>query len=506
MTHQAPVILPIGAFYASTAEFITGVGAFIGQGLDQAEPTLIAAPGAAIRLLQQHLDGHGRQVSWADITQADANPARIISLIDAFASSQPGRRVRCVTQPLWHARTAEQRRETIRQRSPDQPRLPRYPGQDPVPLRRGTPRRRRRSDRRADPSGGHPERVRPAQSWLRLGHRAPPECDAPLDPAPADAAVLAYRDDLGTVRAFTAGHASKAGAAPGRAGDLIIAISELAANTYRHTAADGTLAIWATADELICQVQDTGHITNPLAGRRRRAPDAGGGQGMWVAHQLCDLVEIRSSPAGTQIRVHIQLRRAGRPAALPPLAIISGGNSSDDAGIHREHIGGADQRQELQDNPRRCCQRQITASPQGQLPYPQQPGHGTAVDETQPCQINDNAPPAPSNRAQRRHELVSVYRVQLPAQPDHNKVAAFPVTQLDARHGETPSWPSARAGSRPKRQKDTTGTRYPAAPPPISQPMTPEATARASPPTDCHRPYRGAALQGHRAGGTSPPG
>jgi anti-sigma regulatory factor (Ser/Thr protein kinase) len=146
----------------------------------------------------------------------------------------------------------------------------------------------------------------------------PPECDAPLDRAPADAAVLAYRDDLGTVRAFTAGQASKAGAAPGRAGDLIIAISELAANTYRHTAAGGTLAIWATADELICQVQDTGHITKPLAGRCRRAPDAGGGQGMWVAHQLCDLVEIRSSPAGTQIRVHIQLRRAGRPAALPP--------------------------------------------------------------------------------------------------------------------------------------------------------------------------------------------
>lgn len=46
-------------------------------------------------------------------------------------------------------------------------------------------------------------------------------------------------------------------------------------------------------------------------------PDAGGGQGMWVAHQLCDLVEIRTSPAGTQIRVHMQLRPAGRPTLLP---------------------------------------------------------------------------------------------------------------------------------------------------------------------------------------------
>ena len=101
---RAPPASHSAAFYASTAEFVTGVRAFIDQGLDQAEPAL----------LQRHLDGHGRRVSWADITQAGANPARIIPLIDAFASSHPGRPVRCVTQPLWNARTAEQRRETIR--------------------------------------------------------------------------------------------------------------------------------------------------------------------------------------------------------------------------------------------------------------------------------------------------------------------------------------------------------------------------------------------------------
>ena len=38
------------------------------------------------------------------------------------------------------------------------------------------------------------------------------------------------------------------------------------------------MSIWATGDELIGQVQDSGHISDPLAGRRIPAPDQGGGR------------------------------------------------------------------------------------------------------------------------------------------------------------------------------------------------------------------------------------
>jgi hypothetical protein len=37
----------------------------------------------------------------------------------------------------------------------------------------------------------------------------------------------------------------------------------------------------------------------------RAAP--GGGRGLWVVHQVCDLAQIRSGPAGTTIRVHMRL-------------------------------------------------------------------------------------------------------------------------------------------------------------------------------------------------------
>jgi hypothetical protein len=102
------------AFYGSTAGFITCVRAFVDEGLDAAEPVLVAAPGPSIGLLREHLNGHGRRVNWADMSQIGANPARIIPAIGAFASSHPDHRVRCVLQPLWDGRSAEQRRETVR--------------------------------------------------------------------------------------------------------------------------------------------------------------------------------------------------------------------------------------------------------------------------------------------------------------------------------------------------------------------------------------------------------
>jgi anti-sigma regulatory factor (Ser/Thr protein kinase) len=130
----------------------------------------------------------------------------------------------------------------------------------------------------------------------------------PLSDPPADAEVLQYRADLASARSFAAAWAARAGLPPHRVGDLVIAVGELVANTLAHTTEPGQLTLWATGSEIICQVHDTGEITDPLAGKLRPDPgDLGGCRGLWVVHQLCDLVEIRTGPAGTTIRVHLQL-------------------------------------------------------------------------------------------------------------------------------------------------------------------------------------------------------
>jgi anti-sigma regulatory factor (Ser/Thr protein kinase) len=90
--------------------------------------------------------------------------------------------------------------------------------------------------------------------------------------------------------------------------DLVVAVGELAANTLEHTSGPGTLTLWAAESEVICQVNDSGHIADPLVGRLKRdLAAAGGGHGLWIVQQVCDLVEIRTSPAGTAIRLHMHL-------------------------------------------------------------------------------------------------------------------------------------------------------------------------------------------------------
>jgi len=95
------------------------------------------------------------------------------------------------------------------------------------------------------------------------------------------------------------------------AAGLRLAVSEVAANTLRHTRSPGTLAIWHDADEVVCEIHDEGTITDPLAGSRRPPPDASGGHGLWLVRQVCDLVELTSDANGTTVRMHMALRQPG---------------------------------------------------------------------------------------------------------------------------------------------------------------------------------------------------
>ena len=122
-----------------------------------------------------------------------------------------------------------------------------------------------------------------------------------------DPMSFSYTTDLAAIRAVVHRYAIRAGLPEGRATDLVLAVSEVAANTVRHAKSPGCLKIWYDSREIICQVQDEGTIQDPLAGQRRPSLDARGGHGLWIVYQVCDRVEIDSGETGTTIRLHMAI-------------------------------------------------------------------------------------------------------------------------------------------------------------------------------------------------------
>jgi anti-sigma regulatory factor (Ser/Thr protein kinase) len=124
---------------------------------------------------------------------------------------------------------------------------------------------------------------------------------------PPGAMSYQYTTDLAAIRAVVYRYARQAGLPESRAIDLVLAVSEVAANTVRHAKSPGSLKIWYDSEEIVCQIQDEGTITDPLAGRRRPSLEAMGGHGLWIVNQVCDEVEMHSEETGTTIRLHMDL-------------------------------------------------------------------------------------------------------------------------------------------------------------------------------------------------------
>ena len=96
---------------------------------------------------------------------------------------------------------------------------------------------------------------------------------------PAAAQTLSYRESLRELRTLIADYARRLGLSQAKAVDFVLAASEVAANTLRHTDAGGNLSLWHAGGELICQLHDSGYIVDPLAARPVTEPGPSGRPG-----------------------------------------------------------------------------------------------------------------------------------------------------------------------------------------------------------------------------------
>jgi anti-sigma regulatory factor (Ser/Thr protein kinase) len=114
---------------------------------------------------------------------------------------------------------------------------------------------------------------------------------------------------LHELRSFVSTVAAESGFEAQEQASVVLAVGEVAANSIRHGDGTGSLQIWTDRGSLLCEVHDHGVVTHALVGRRRPHNDVVGGRGLWIVNRLCELVQIRSDPSGTTVRLTITPRR-----------------------------------------------------------------------------------------------------------------------------------------------------------------------------------------------------
>jgi anti-sigma regulatory factor (Ser/Thr protein kinase) len=93
-------------------------------------------------------------------------------------------------------------------------------------------------------------------------------------------------------------------------GDLHLAVSEIAANAFRHGVRPVSARVWAEGDRLVCLISDRGtSYSDPFSGF---APAHGtdlshGGMGLWLARKLWDHVDVLSSDTGLTVRLSTRI-------------------------------------------------------------------------------------------------------------------------------------------------------------------------------------------------------
>lgn len=129
-----------------------------------------------------------------------------------------------------------------------------------------------------------------------------------LEPPRAPVAEHALARDLRDARRFVAGQAAAAGVATLRIEDVAFAAHEVAANACTHGGGDAVLRTWSDAGEFLCEISDRGAgMADALAGSTEPAIAQPNGRGLWLARQLCDLVQVRTGAGGTVVRLHVTL-------------------------------------------------------------------------------------------------------------------------------------------------------------------------------------------------------
>lgn len=291
--------------YAGEEAFLEATVSFIADGLAQHEPVMVAVSARKISLLRANLGWDGQWVDFVDMAQLGTNPGRIISAWRQFVHDHLDHpHLRGIGEPMWADRRPAERLECQHHElllnaafAPERPWRLLCPYDtatlDPEVI--------------VEAERTHPFVQHGGSGEVSAVFRADEDALAATLGAPLPEPQARWRE-----RSFDAMSRSEVRllimdtvpvVSRTRASDLVRAVDEVIDNSIRHGGGGGTVRVWHDGAGVVCEVRDVGHLVDPLAGRGLPPADRGQGRGLWLAHELCDLVQVRSSPQGTVVRM-----------------------------------------------------------------------------------------------------------------------------------------------------------------------------------------------------------
>jgi len=292
--------------YTGIDGFLAAVLPFVRDGLARDEPVMVAVIARRLEALRTALGADAGRVRLVDMASLGANPARIIPAWREFVDLNlaSGRPIRGVGEPIWSGRSPAELIECQLHESllnlavaPDTPLWLLCP-YDTEAL----PAAVISEARRSHPVLARTDKRRPSDSYAGTGH-ARDMFEAAL-PSPVGPVHEFAVDDrrLAEVPGWVALQAARAGLAADRTDNLVTALTDIT-RTSVNDARRAMLRSWQEGHTLIHEVRDPRVIDDPMVGRGGSTPrDIALGH----AHQLCDLIQVRSGATGTIVRTHSQ--------------------------------------------------------------------------------------------------------------------------------------------------------------------------------------------------------
>lgn len=295
--------------YDGVAGFVENMLPFARGGLECGDAVLAVTSPRNISALREALGADADRVDYRESAPWYASPGRAFRGYADYVAAQPeGRRSRAIGEPVWPVGRPEAVSEWARYESVLNVAFAEAPAWIVCPY-----------DAAALPDEilthaleTHPATHAHGRRMPHKGYIATETFWSSLDERhplaePPRTRELRVTSELAALRTAVESEARRAGVVPARLPELLLAVHELAINALTHGGGDAVLRAWIEEHDFVCELADSGPgLEARYAGYVTPSPDDAGGRGLWLVRQIADLVEVRSGPQGTRIRVRVR--------------------------------------------------------------------------------------------------------------------------------------------------------------------------------------------------------